>query len=146
MPAFSRCLFVLSSLFVLACAIAPVRENPETPLEGTRWRLARLEGKSVPRSHAPAHLSLQAGRLTGSGGCNRLMGSYKRDGARLEFSVPAATLMACVGETGQREEAFVRRIPQVRSWAIEGQTLRLGDAEGKIILEMEAESLPPSMP
>ncbi|MDR1350981.1 MAG: META domain-containing protein [Zoogloeaceae bacterium] len=144
MRTFSKYLFVLLPLCVSACTSAPIQENPGTPLEKTQWRLARLEGKSVPPSGKSAYLLLEAGRLNGFGGCNRLVGSYKLEGANLEFSAPAGTLMACMDAISQQENAFIQRIPQVKSWAIQGQTLRLGDATDAIILELEAE--PPLTP
>ena len=145
MRTFVKCPFFLLPLFMSACTGAPVQEEPALPLEETQWRLARLEGESIPRNHAPARLLLKAGRLTGFGGCNRLVGSYEREGARLEFSAPASTQMACTGKAGQQEEAFIQRISRVRRWTIRGQTLRLGDATGRIILELEAEPpLPPA--
>jgi heat shock protein HslJ len=137
---------VLCSLLLFACTAAPVRENTGLPLEETAWRLTRLAGNDIPRSDAPAHLRLQAGRFTGSGGCNRILGKYEQEGARLRFSAPAGTLMACMGETGQRETSFLERLLEVRSWTIADKTLRLGDAKGEIILEMEADSPAPSAP
>jgi heat shock protein HslJ len=106
-------------------------------LEGTHWRLTHLEGTPVPSEaqQTEAHLLFGPtdGRLTGSGGCNHLSGSYTVDGSQLELSRLITTMMAC--EKGmETERAFLQALERVRAWRIAGGTLELMDASGGLVL------------
>jgi heat shock protein HslJ len=112
-------------------------------LEGTRWKLTRLKGEDLPSDMGPRapYLMLDAKthRVSGSSGCNRLMGSYKLDGEHLSFGPIAGTMMACV--TGMDvEQRFKAVLPDVSQWRIEGQTLDMLDAEGNSLARFEATS------
>src|SRR5262245_14022392 len=75
------------------------------PLEGTYWKAIELAGKTTPAQDPSreAHLQFQAGRVSGSDGCNQLTGSYQLNGERVTFGQMAGTLMACLNETGTEE-------------------------------------------
>ena len=77
-----------------------VKDRNDPRLEGREWVLTELLGEPVaPAEGRPApslYFDGSRGRVSGSDGCNRLMGSYRlfeRD--RIEFSQLAGTLMAC---------------------------------------------------
>ncbi len=102
-------------------ASATTRAAP--PLEGTYWKLIRLGDVSVaaPSSKREPHLTLdaQARRVTGSGGCNRVTGSYEVNGDRLSFSRMARTKMACV-DGMENETDFLKALEQAKTWRIDG--------------------------
>jgi uncharacterized lipoprotein YbaY/heat shock protein HslJ len=114
-------------------------------LENTYWRLASLRGRPVPpveNQQREPHLILQPAqkRVAGSGGCNRLMGSYALEGARLSFSQMAGTMMACP-QGMETERALLDGLATVARWQIDSQRLELLDAQGDIVAEFEARYL-----
>lgn len=119
-------------------------------LRETWWRLVQIvdEPPLGPPAEqaAPAHLLLHAedGRLTGSGGCNRLAGQYRLEGGRISFTALSATLRLCLNG-GQSETAFFDRLPRVASYRQQGRALELRGEDGTPLLHFEAEErgLPP---
>lgn len=111
-------------------------------LDNTYWKLLTLNGKAVPRLDKEAHIILQSqGRLVGSGGCNRLMGSWKQDGAKLHIGQVAGTRMACRGAAATTETALLKMLGQVASWRLHGEQLELLDAKGKLLAQLQAVAL-----
>lgn len=112
------------------------------PLDNTYWKLLTLNGKAVPRLDKEAHIILQSqGKLVGSGGCNRLMGSWKQDGSKLQIGQVAGTRMACKGAALGTESAMLKMLGQVASWRIHGEQLELLDAKGKLLAQLQAVAL-----
>jgi heat shock protein HslJ len=65
-------------------------------------------------------------RIGGSGGCNRIAGSYTRDGDRLAFGPIASTQMACVDARLNRQETeFLAALAATNRHEIRGDTLVL---------------------
>jgi heat shock protein HslJ len=67
-------------------------------LEGTRWILETLNGKSIPitnGNNATLKFDEATGKISGSGSCNTFFGSYKADGSVLKFSEIGSTKMMC---------------------------------------------------
>jgi len=110
-------------------------------LEGTHWRLIRLGDKSVtaPSPQKEPHIVLDRAsrRVGGSGGCNRLSGSYEVSGDRLTFGQMAGTMMACI-DGMETEKAFLGALGQAKKWRVTGQHLELFDAAGKTLARFEA--------
>jgi len=110
-------------------------------LEKTYWRLIRMGDTPVtsPSSQREPHLILdpESRRVAGSGGCNRLMGSYELNGEQLTFSKMAGTMMACI-DGMETEKAFLETLVQARKWKIAGQRLELFDAAGNLVAVFEA--------
>jgi heat shock protein HslJ len=111
------------------------------PLEGTEWRLARLGDVPItsasPQREAYFSLAADTHRVSGSGGCNRLMGSYQLDGDALTFGQMATTMMACPSGM-DTERTFLNTLSSVRKWKIAGQQLDLLDADGKVLAHFES--------
>ncbi|MFO1417076.1 MAG: YbaY family lipoprotein [Methylotetracoccus sp.] len=99
----------------------------------TYWKLTELNGAPVnaPRLRTEPHLILQSGsRLVGSGGCNRMLGTYTLDGAAIAFGPVASTEMACP-DGMELESAFFRTLPSVRAWKIDGDRLEFKGSHGE---------------
>ena len=79
-------------------------------------------------------------RLGGSGGCNRLLGSYELDGDTLTFGQMATTKMAC-GQGMDTEQAFLAVLTQVQTWKIVSEHLELFDAGSNLLARFEARPL-----
>jgi copper homeostasis protein (lipoprotein) len=115
------------------------------PLRGTSWRLQSLEAtggrQQPPADGRPVELLFDTGseRVSGSGGCNRLMGGFSLDGAALRFSPLASTKMACSEPVMNFEVSVLRALEQVRGWRIEGTTLTLMGEGGRALLRYQAD-------
>ncbi|MBV8282015.1 MAG: META domain-containing protein [Candidatus Eremiobacteraeota bacterium] len=117
--------------------------RPAAALAGTHWTLTRLNGEAVtadPEKKAPyIELDDASKRLSGSGGCNRLLGSYEVDGSTLHFKQVASTMMACPGDAMTHEQAFIRALESVTSYRIRGSTLLLRDKDKTEVARFEAQ-------
>lgn len=117
-------------------------EQATASLDNTYWKLLTMNGKAVPRLDKEAHIILQSqGKLVGSGGCNRLMGSWKQDGAKLHIGQVAGTRMACRGAAATTEAALLKMLGQVAGWRLHGEQLELLDAKGKLLAQFQAVAL-----
>jgi len=115
------------------------------PLRGTSWQLQSLEGargpQQPPAGGRPVELLFDpdSERVSGSGGCNRLMGGFSLDGDALRFSPLASTKMACGEPVMDFELSVLRALEQVRGWRIEGTTLTLLGEGGTALLRYQAD-------
>ena len=75
------------------------------PLENTYWKLTRLGDApfNVASQRKEPYLIFNSAsrRVSGSGGCNQLAGSYERSGSHLNFGQMAGTMME--GPQGWRQ-------------------------------------------
>lgn len=111
------------------------------PLEKTEWKLVWVSGAKIevgtPRQVAYFQLDPDTHRVSGSGGCNRLMGGYELNGNHLKFTQMASTRMACL-HGGDTEAQFLQALDQVSTWKIGGGTLSLMDADGHVLAKFSA--------
>jgi len=116
-------------------------ETSTATLENTYWKLMRLGGETVAVADGKRepHFILQPEQklVAGSGGCNRLIGSYALDGEKLSFSQVAGTRMACP-DGMDVEQAFHTALRNVATWRIDDETLELFDASGALVAQFES--------
>lgn len=102
------------------------------------WVVQNLNGKALPVMARPPGLTVgQDGRISGSGGCNRLMGHAAIKGETIEFKPFAMTRMACIGPGMDVENTFVKTLEAVRFWSIDGKghlSLMSGDKNVSVVL------------
>jgi copper homeostasis protein (lipoprotein) len=99
-----------------------------TPLEGTQWHLVEIGGQPSPpgadSARQPGLTLLAEGRkVQGSAGCNRMMGTYELDGAKLKFGPMATTRMACPAMA--TETAFLKALDATTRYELSGTSLTL---------------------
>nr|WP_225443726.1 META domain-containing protein [Lolliginicoccus lacisalsi] len=87
--------------------------EPDQPLVGTTWELRALisedaitSSASITESGATLRID-EEGRVSGSAGCNNIMGSAQVDGSAVEFSPLATTRMNCSDEKNEVERAVL---------------------------------------
>lgn len=116
------------------------------PLRETYWRLVQLGDKQITPAdeQQEAHLifSTEDGRVAGSGGCNRLAGSYTANNDALRFGGVASTRMACTHGM-ETESNFLGALEHVRTWKISNRQLELFDDGGKVLLRFTAQASKP---
>ena len=130
-----------AALVGAGCASAQAPSQVKAPLENTYWKLVQLGDAAVAGVHGSRepHVILHpdSRRVTGSGGCNRLTGSYELMGDQLSFERMAATMMACQ-DGMDTEQAFLEALKQVHKTRITRQQLELLDAAGNGVARFEA--------
>ena len=109
--------------------------------EGVDWQLVQFRAgdtmQDAAASEQGAVLRFDGGRLSGSAGCNRLMGAYQGDGSKLSFEPHiAATMMACPPPLMEQEQAVIDAFGQAASYRINGDTLRIKDADDETLLKL----------
>ena len=131
-------------LAMLAIAFGCAQNAPhagDAPLENTYWKLTSLGAAAVRAApkQREAHFILHPAdrRVSGSGGCNSIAGSYELNGDRLTFGRIASTRMACV-ESMDTESRFLAVLQQASRARIAGQRLELLDASGSVAAKFEA--------
>ena len=153
---------VLAAAFLLAASVLPAQNKPApaaqapkaeqplaspSPLFQTRWALTELDRKPInPDPGAKeAYLVLDgdAKRISGTGGCNQLLGSFENTGRTLHFKGVASTMMACSGGTMQQEQALLHALNDCATYAIHGTTLSLLGKNGKAVARFEAQDTEP---
>lgn len=112
-------------------------------LEGTRWVLVRLGDTVITLAEGQRELSLalesSEQRVAGYAGCNRIIGGYELNGARITFKQMALTRMACPDM--KYEAAFAKALDLTQTWTINGPHLELFDANGAMVARFEERNL-----
>ena len=75
----------------------------DNALEARDWQVSAIRGEA-PAGPRTATLRFDAGRLTGSTGCNRLTASYTLVGSAVTIGDAVTTRMACPGPTMAQEQ------------------------------------------
>ncbi|HWP11745.1 MAG TPA: META domain-containing protein, partial [Ramlibacter sp.] len=122
--------------------------NPlaDSPLRGTYWKLVRLGETPVQAAEKQREPHLifanHEPRVSGSGGCNRVSGSFELDADKLRLGHMAGTKMACL-DSMEQEHRFLQSIEKVERYRISGSHLEMLDAAGTVIARFEAVALGP---
>lgn len=113
----------------------------DEPIEGPTWRLTQLGSEPVvPGTDAQLMFDRSSGRVSGSGGCNRMSGSYTRAGVSLKIGQLAATRMACTDPVRAASEAqFLSALNSTTSYRLIGPgRMALLDASGRTVASLSA--------
>jgi heat shock protein HslJ len=113
-------------------------------LEGTRWMLAgqmNAEGEMADAlARVEAFATFADGRVAGNSSCNRFGGSYTVDGNGLSISDHMmSTMMACQEPIMRQEQQFKANLAATASYAIDGDTLTLLNADGQTVMTLTAD-------
>ncbi len=91
----------------------------KTPLLGREWVIENIAGGGIIDS---SHATLQFfadGRLAGSASCNRILGSYTSEAAKLKIEPAGTTMMACPPALMNQERKLLTLLPKVESYRID---------------------------
>ncbi|WP_310448195.1 YbaY family lipoprotein [Thiobacillus sp.] len=102
-------------------------------LENTYWKLTAIGALpvQVQANEREAYLLLLDGRVSGSSGCNKLMGTYTQQAPNgLRIGPLASTRMACLPALVDQETALTAALARATGYRIDGKALDLmaGDA------------------
>lgn len=133
----------LVAILFLCLTVGHVRASNQTSgeqVENTHWRLVRLKDSpiAVASLQQEAYLVLNSAsrRVTGSGGCNQISGSYKLKGDQLTFGHMSVTMKACARGM-ETEKDFLEELRRAAKCKIEGPNLELFDAGGTVVARFE---------
>jgi heat shock protein HslJ len=116
-------------------------ETVRSPRE-VHWNLIELDGSPIAASnpeHQPyIYLQAEGDRLSGSLGCNRLLGTYDLSGDSLQFHSVASTRMACANMTMDVESKMIENLKLVTSFHISGDVLSL-KVDNRVLAKFEPE-------
>lgn len=106
-----------------------------TPLLGQEWVIEDIAGGGVIDNTHAALQFFADGRLAGSATCNRILGSYETEGAKLRIAPAGTTMMACPPALMDQERNLLDLLPAIASYRIDkAGALVLSTADGKTIL------------
>lgn len=126
----------LLALAPLALAGRSAQAAGSGPFPAGKWLAEDIRGGGVI-DYAQTVLEIAGdGRVSGSGGCNRIGGSATVKGDRMTFSRMISTQMACTPALMHQESRFLDALADVRRFRVDARRhkLLLRDAGGKTIL------------
>ena len=119
-----------AAALLLAMTACGGSQKEALPLEGTTWKLAKMEAIPAKAIDAEAdfftlQFSAADTLVSGRTNCNRFFGKYELKGKELELKNLGMTRMACPDM--QYEDAFVKMLDEVDRFEIKGAELTLFD-------------------
>ena len=122
--------YFAAAALLLAMTACGGSQKEALPLEGTTWKLAKMEAIPAKAIDAEADfftLEFNAAdtMVAGRTNCNRFFGKYELKGKELELKNLGMTRMACPDM--QYEDAFVKMLDEVDRFEIKGAELTLFD-------------------
>ena len=112
---------VIAAMAMLAAGCAlPKKDLPPLPLGGPRWEALQ---DPVPGQRERPYLQFANGYVSGSGGCNRISGTYHLDSVgagAIVFSRLAGTKMLCPPEVQAGENQLLLVMQGASSFIIKG--------------------------
>lgn len=103
-----------------------------------RWHAESIRRRGVmPNIQTVIDIAAD-GKVTGSGGCNRISGAMTINEAHISFSQMISTEMACAPAIMNQEGDFLSALGDARLWRIDEQRDRLilVDAHGVTVLRL----------
>ena len=134
-----------AAALLLAMTACGGSQKKALPLEGTTWKLAKMEAIPAKAIDAEADfftLEFNAAdtMVAGRTNCNRFFGRYALKGKKLEFENMGMTRMACPDM--QYEDAFVKMLDDVDRFEIKGSELTFFDDDKSLAVFKAVEKEP----
>lgn len=110
----------------------------------TYWKLTALKENeiTVGEKEREPHIIFNAdNRISGSDGCNSIMGNYKLEGEKLTLGQVASTMMACA-EGGENAHDFKKSLEEVATFSVHADQLELRNEKGLVLARFKAVALP----
>lgn len=137
---------LMTSIMLTGCQTTP---PPSNTLEATHiqqlqqrtWVLTQIgnsEIQTVSNQYQPPSLQFSADqRLSGTDGCNRIMGRYNAGNDVLTLSQLATTRMACINSNVIPQQ-FQEKLAKVTHYQVFAKTLKLLDRQGNLLLQFSS--------
>ena len=110
-------------------------------LTGPVWALTALNGQPLASGTGITATFTADGAVSGSAGCNRYTGKYSTSGANITIDPAiASTMMACEQPVMDQETAYLKMLPQAKTYAVKGDQLTLMDASNTVVATYNAQT------
>lgn len=135
---------MMTALSMVGCATMsnPATDRNLSKLQNKNWMVTEINGVEYKANPAQTtnipSLAFNNNALTGSDGCNRMMGGYTVKGTQIAFSQMAKTRMACLNATDVPEK-FSQALDQVTQYKVSKHKLELMNADGKTLVVLKDE-------
>lgn len=111
-------------------------------LQNKTWIATQIGGteiKTAPNARNIPSIQFDEAskRVSGSDGCNRIMGAYTAGNDTLQLSQLGSTRMACPGN-GNLDQAYNAALSKVTHYQVYGKTLKLLDHNGNLLIQYES--------
>jgi len=127
------------ALLAVGCSAAgpaPPAAVALAPLEGTAWLAEDIDGRGVV-DRVQSTLAFDADqKVAGRAACNRYFGTFQQSADLIEIKPGGATRMACPPAVMEQEDRFLAALSTVRKARREGDTLRLLDENGRVLMRL----------
>ena len=131
---------LVGATFLASLAACGSGISLDEPIEGPVWWLTQLADQPVAPGREPQRdpqvaFERSSGRVSGSGGCNRMSGTFARSGSNLRISQLGSTRMACADPSRtETETLFFQALQSTASYRLAGPgRLALIDAGGRTV-------------
>lgn len=115
-----------------------IQVNVTNPLANSNWRLASLNGDTVPVAGSVLTAFFAAdGSINVDGGCNTYNGSYSVNGNVLTIGPLGGTQIICSPELSQQEGAYLIALRSAATFQISGSQLIIRNAAGQEVLRFD---------
>jgi heat shock protein HslJ len=105
-------------------------------LTNTEWELEELHGRDVLDDISVTMKLGEDDELSGSGGCNRYIGTWETDdGDKITLAASGTTMMACDQPVMDQEQAFLEALASTVRFDLEDEELELYNAEGREVAD-----------
>lgn len=125
---------LLLVVLALATTVGPAPAQDASAgvrLTRSHWRLTDLDGTAIPARAGIELAFTLGGRVTGSGGCNDLDGSWTYLGAdRITMGDFAATRRSCPGPAGRDERRLIEHLILTETFTVDDGRLILRTTQG----------------
>ncbi len=112
-------------------------------LRGSSWTVESVKD-AAPFDRSKTSFTVSAdGRVATTIGCNRIGGNATIGKSKISIGPLMATRMGCPEGLMDLEQRYTSALEQAATYAIEGQTLRLLDAEDQVIITMTRSAAQP---
>lgn len=139
--------FKLASLTALglalaACATPNNTQSADTSFMDIEWTVQTLAGSDVLPNAKPTIRFGSDYAISGSGTCNRLVGTYEMNNGKIDIDPLGTTMMLCAPSENTQERAFLEIIDDVEMIeTVADGTLVLSTGDGEIITATRGASI-----
>jgi len=107
-------------------------------LTNTEWELEELNGRDVLDDVSVTMRLGEDDELSGSGGCNRFIGTWETDdNSEITLTASGTTMMACEEAIATQEQAFLDALAAAVRFDLGDDELELYNAEGREVAEFD---------
>lgn len=119
-----------SGLATAACALSGPPSSLNADLNGTRWVAQVIDGAPVAASARPQIMFGAEDRLSGTSGCNNVLGVYEAKDGHIDVRALGHTERACEAGLMRQEEAFLSILDSASRYERRNNELVISDEDG----------------